>query len=262
MEVLKKKLRRNRIKMCFIFLCNLLLTGGLLKIIPSGNIDRLKIFETDINTDSFFISKIFIGCLCLGIYILVSLAFIRWHYKRKVKNIYLSSTMEDVDDMTGIEFEYFLYYKFRQRKYKVKTTPITGDYGADLILKKGKEKIVVQAKRYQSDVGIGAVQEVIGSIAFYDALKGIVITNSYFTPNAINLANANDIILWDRNVLIREFMEEEEIKEDRAEENLTPGYCPYCGKTLVYRSGKYGRFIGCSGYPQCNYTASVNEMKL
>ena len=29
--------------------------------------------------------------------------------------------------------------------------------------------------------------------------------------------------------------------------------CPYCGKTLVTRHGKYGSFLGCSGYPECKY---------
>ncbi len=30
--------------------------------------------------------------------------------------------------------------------------------------------------------------------------------------------------------------------------------CPKCGSKLVRRNGKYGSFIGCSGYPRCNYT--------
>ncbi len=29
--------------------------------------------------------------------------------------------------------------------------------------------------------------------------------------------------------------------------------CPQCGKTLVERNGRYGPFIGCSGYPACRY---------
>lgn len=30
--------------------------------------------------------------------------------------------------------------------------------------------------------------------------------------------------------------------------------CPQCGKELVEREGKYGVFIGCTGYPICRYT--------
>lgn len=31
--------------------------------------------------------------------------------------------------------------------------------------------------------------------------------------------------------------------------------CPRCGANLVERHGKYGRFIGCSNYPNCTYTS-------
>ncbi|MBM3313261.1 hypothetical protein FJY70_01550, partial [candidate division WOR-3 bacterium] len=29
--------------------------------------------------------------------------------------------------------------------------------------------------------------------------------------------------------------------------------CPECGQPLVERQGRFGRFVGCSGYPQCKY---------
>lgn len=29
--------------------------------------------------------------------------------------------------------------------------------------------------------------------------------------------------------------------------------CPQCGKNLVVKKTKFGRFIGCSGFPDCNY---------
>jgi len=35
--------------------------------------------------------------------------------------------------------------------------------------------------------------------------------------------------------------------------------CPKCGKPLSLRLGKRGRFIGCSGYPECDYTRNANE---
>ena len=33
--------------------------------------------------------------------------------------------------------------------------------------------------------------------------------------------------------------------------------CPECGKKLVERSGKFGKFIGCTGFPKCRFTQSV-----
>jgi DNA topoisomerase-1 len=36
--------------------------------------------------------------------------------------------------------------------------------------------------------------------------------------------------------------------------------CPICGKPLVIRSGRFGKFISCSGYPECSYKrALVNK---
>ena len=39
----------------------------------------------------------------------------------------------------------------------------------------------------------------------------------------------------------------------------TPGdmICPECGKLLKERKGKFGKFIGCTGYPACRYTRNA-----
>ena len=33
--------------------------------------------------------------------------------------------------------------------------------------------------------------------------------------------------------------------------------CPECGRPLMFKLGRYGRFIGCSGYPQCRYSTPI-----
>ncbi len=33
--------------------------------------------------------------------------------------------------------------------------------------------------------------------------------------------------------------------------------CPNCGSPLVYREGRYGRFIGCSTFPKCRFTEQI-----
>ncbi|MBR2811056.1 MAG: topoisomerase DNA-binding C4 zinc finger domain-containing protein, partial [Solobacterium sp.] len=33
--------------------------------------------------------------------------------------------------------------------------------------------------------------------------------------------------------------------------------CPDCGSPLVYRTGRYGRFISCSNFPKCHYTRQI-----
>ncbi|WP_414040537.1 type I DNA topoisomerase [Acidithiobacillus sp. M4-SHS-6] len=34
--------------------------------------------------------------------------------------------------------------------------------------------------------------------------------------------------------------------------------CPQCGKPLFLKLGRHGRFVACSGYPDCNYTRPVD----
>ncbi|HEU4962356.1 MAG TPA: NERD domain-containing protein [Bacilli bacterium] len=47
------------------------------------------------------------------------------------------------------------------------------------------------------------------------------------------------------------------IKETAAtiEQQVASGTCPRCGGQLVERTGKYGSFLGCSGYPKCRFKA-------
>ncbi|MFE7064488.1 restriction endonuclease [Sutcliffiella sp. NPDC057660] len=87
--------------------------------------------------------------------------------------------------------------------YIAKVTKGSGDYGADLILQQGSKRIVVQAKRYRKKIGIKAVQEVRASMDYYHAEEGWVVSNSYYTDAAIELARYNQIKLINRNQLIK-----------------------------------------------------------
>jgi DNA topoisomerase-1 len=37
-------------------------------------------------------------------------------------------------------------------------------------------------------------------------------------------------------------------------EEITEEICPKCEKPLVIKFGRYGKFVACSGYPECRYT--------
>jgi len=42
--------------------------------------------------------------------------------------------------------------------------------------------------------------------------------------------------------------------EVKAEPELIDRACPLCGKPLVIRHGRFGKFVGCSDFPQCRHT--------
>lgn len=132
--------------------------------------------------------------------------FAKNQIKKKCRNhSLLKSRIYEIDRMDGVEFENLLKAHFEKVGYKVKTTPKSNDYGADLILLKDGMKIVVQAKRYKNSVGIAAIQQAYASMGYYKAQKCMVITNSYFTSSAKKLAEKNGVILWNRDTLIKKF---------------------------------------------------------
>ena len=107
------------------------------------------------------------------------------------------------DEMTGVLFEQFCAGLLEQSGYvNVKLTSQSNDYGGDVLAEKEQVKFVFQCKRYEGSVGINAVQEVMGSMSRYNSHVGVVFTNSYFTKQAVTLAQANNILLWDRDKLI------------------------------------------------------------
>lgn len=178
------------------------------------------------------------------------------------KHKYLNCGINEIDKMKGTDFEYFLKVHFQKLGYKADTTPVTNDYGADLILKRDKEIIVIQAKRYKEKVGIKAIQEIIGAKGYYNATKGMVVTNSQYTKNAVHLANANQIELWDRKKLIDVMIKDKDTKEvlkgiqQVVATKIKNNICPECSKRLVNRNGKSGKFLGCSNYPKCKFTSN------
>ncbi len=42
------------------------------------------------------------------------------------------------------------------------------------------------------------------------------------------------------------------VKEEESDE-----LCPNCGKNLVIRSGRFGKFLACPGYPACRFTKAI-----
>lgn len=141
--------------------------------------------------------------LILGIFGVVVIYFLaRWKMRNDKSKKFLKSGIQQVDVMEGTEFEEFLRVLFSELGFKVETTAVTGDFGADLILKADGRRIVVQAKRYSKTVGVEAVQQAFASKPYYKATEAWVVTNNTFTKSAHELAKKSDVALIDREKLI------------------------------------------------------------
>ena len=112
------------------------------------------------------------------------------------------TSIVDVDLMTGVEFEEFLCNYFNTHGYVCTQTKASGDQGIDLVAKKDDYVLAIQAKCYTGTVGNHAIMEAVAGTKYYNANQTMVITNSTFTKSAVELAAVNNVILWDRQVLI------------------------------------------------------------
>ena len=102
---------------------------------------------------------------------------------------------------SGREFELFLEKLFKFLGYTTIHNGKSGDQGADLILRKNNYVYTVQAKYYTGKLSNKPIQEVVGSLKYYNANQGVVVTNSEFTKGAQELAKANQVILIDGEAL-------------------------------------------------------------
>jgi HJR/Mrr/RecB family endonuclease len=112
--------------------------------------------------------------------------------------------MQQIDNMSGKEFEDFLEKMFTNLKYNVTRKKQTRDGGVDLVLENAEGITVVQAKRYKitTPVGIDAVQAVAANRRTHNAKQVMVVTtSSKFTTDAQKLASSEGVELVNRTRL-------------------------------------------------------------
>jgi DNA topoisomerase-1 len=52
---------------------------------------------------------------------------------------------------------------------------------------------------------------------------------------------------------------EEEIEKVKIEDEVTDEKCEFCGRNMVIKRGKYGKFLACPGFPECKNTKPLVE---
>ena len=131
---------------------------------------------------------------------------------------YQPTEFTEIDGMSGIGFERYTASLFRSIGYTdVRTTPGSGDYGADVLATKGNVRYAIQCKRYSTSnkVSLKAVQEAVGAREYYRCGGAIVITTSYFTKPATQFANRVGCKLIDRSELRNLFLERQRTEMDQ-----------------------------------------------
>lgn len=110
---------------------------------------------------------------------------------------------------------------------------------------------------FLGDADISKVQSDIYVIKGYELTSAILkFQTTYLTDEeSLNVAfllsqnNVSDTV--DNKTHIRNVI----ATKEEYYQKLAADICPRCGGTLVLKSGRYGRFYGCSNYPRCSFTA-------
>jgi len=101
----------------------------------------------------------------------------------------------ETNNQKGLDFEKKCLEKLEEIGFSELSYTSNTDNGADILGKYKGLKFVFQCKAHQKKQGNKCVQEVVAARRLYGANRCVVISNSDFTPSAIELANANMCIL-------------------------------------------------------------------
>lgn len=101
----------------------------------------------------------------------------------------------DKAEMSGTEFEDHVARLARTCGVPVIMTPLSGDWGVDLIVGTRPHRLAIQCKRQGRPVGAGAVQQVVAGAPMQECTRTMVVTNNGFTPAARRLAELHGCVL-------------------------------------------------------------------
>jgi restriction system protein len=109
----------------------------------------------------------------------------------------------NVDDMDGTEFERYIIGLLANGGFKIEKTGDSINLGVDFIARKNNLKYAVQIRRQTGPVSRIAISDIERERHRYDCDRGMLITNGYFTKDAIELAESKGCELIDRDTLAR-----------------------------------------------------------
>ncbi|MCS6767491.1 MAG: restriction endonuclease [Candidatus Nitrosocaldus sp.] len=129
---------------------------------------------------------------------------VRRSRERKARERLKRLTLERLRSMGPGEFEHAIADVLRAMNYRdVRVVGGSGDLAVDITARLGRDRVVIQCKRYTGrKVTSPEMQMFIGMmVTEYKAAKGIYVTTSSFTRDAMELARKHGIELWDGDTL-------------------------------------------------------------
>jgi HJR/Mrr/RecB family endonuclease len=118
--------------------------------------------------------------------------------QERKRRILLEAEVQKLKTMHYTQFEKYVADLFSLRGFETTITPLTGDGGKDVILKKGNDIFIVECKRYNTPkVTRPDVQKFHSAIMDMNAKEGYYVTTGYFTKPAMDYVLNKPIRLVD-----------------------------------------------------------------
>ncbi|NLB78155.1 MAG: restriction endonuclease [Clostridiaceae bacterium] len=115
--------------------------------------------------------------------------------------------IDQINSLTGREFEELIYRILIKMGFRANITQTTGDGGIDIEAYYDgpifSGKYLVQCKRWKNVVGEPIIRDFYGTLVAAKALKGIIITSSYFSKQAHEFASGKNMELIAQDELIK-----------------------------------------------------------
>lgn len=192
--------------------------------------------------------------------------------QRKVyENVKSHPTVAAMDEIGWEDFERLIAEYYRRKGFTVRRQGGDGpDGGVDLVLRKGKEKYLVQCKHWKAyKVPVQLVREFYGVMASHGADGGYFVTSGIYTEEALAFAKGLNLELVDglklrlmidtarRTTVVTDIQLGAELAE------ILP-VCPVCGGNMKKRIARRGKhtgeeFWGCTKYPKCRGVSDISE---
>ncbi len=166
--------------------------------------DRLAKIKELWNFSSSEKSLLFVGVAILAIvllsYNILPIARSRLKQRKSLKRVE-ALKLSGIDKMNPDEFKNYICELLDRRGFNVETPDGAFNLGVDLIAQKKNVKYAVQLKKQPSAVSTLAIIDIEREKHRYDCKATMVITDNYFTEDAIQSANSNRCEIIDRETL-------------------------------------------------------------
>lgn len=110
--------------------------------------------------------------------------------------------LDEIRQLDPVAFERFVGSLFEKMGYQVQTTPLSGDEGIDLVLRKDTKLAIVQCKRYENSVGQPVVRDLYGAMVHNKADEAYLVTTGTVTLPAQQWVAGKPLHLVDGNTLV------------------------------------------------------------